>query len=474
MLNNTGRYLWSKFSGGMAFAVLVGCLVIAPSLARAQLFPSLTTGRGCLENGDDATYAVGDGIVISFRIESNTHQPAQATLFDFLPNGFVNVFELGTVPTNATQQFTGVVGPPTGIKQLQLQARETNTPTAFALCSFRTVGQNPSGTATPTPTQTPFITRTPTPTVSPPSAPDLHPGITTDRGCTETGQHPVFAVGERILLTVRIDSQTFATARATLFDFPSSGFVNVFDLGTLFTNRGYTVVAGIALPTGVERVQLRAQNGGLSTFSNTCSFVVVSSAATPTMTGTFGQTRTPTITNSPQPTRTPTSTATATSTRTAAATFPPTRTPTITATPGGAPDVSPSITTSLGCIETGQNPAFTVGDSITLIFRAQSQTVQNVQATIADFLANGFVNVFELGTIPTNQTSALVGRIAPPTGTESVQLRVRAPNGPTALSNTCSFRVTTFTSATPSRTPTRSATPTITPTATPTRTATPL
>lgn len=435
-----------------ALAALASVLAGRPGHAQpTELFPSITTSRGCLETGQDATFTVGDQIIVSFRIDSNTTQSAQATVLDALPNGLVNVLSLGSVSTNQPHAFTAMVGPPSGIETLKLRAQAIGVTTVSANCSFHVVGLTASTTTptprnTRTPTGTPRATRTPTPTSTPrPSitaSPDLQPQISTNRGCFETGQNPVFRVGESILLSWRTDSPTFQQTRATIFDFLSNGFVNVFSLGTIPTNQTRTFFGRIAPPTGIERVQLRSQaSTGETVFSKSCSFLVVGSA-----------------TPSPSPTGIP----------------PVLQTPTVTATPLPGLDLHPQISTNRGCFETGQNPTFILGDSILLRFRVDSQTFLGVQGTIFDFLPNGFVNVFGVGALPTNQDRALRGRVVPPTGVERVQLRARTASGATTTSGSCSFSVVERApTRTPTRTPTARLTATATPSATPTATAMP-
>ena len=279
--------------------------------------------------------------------------------------------------------------------------------------------------------------RTPTPT--PATIGQFNLQLTTTRGCFETGQNPVYAVGETITVSFRIRSTTAPRATATLFDILPNGVVGVFSFGPVVTNQTLAFGARVAPPLGVEQLLLRASAPGVQTARRSCSFRVVA-ALTPGVTPTSPATATPT------------------STPTAA---------TVTATPTPAAQLGAMIRTNRGCLEHGDNPTFVVGELIQVFFRINSPTLPQARATIFDILPTGFVNVFSFGFVPTNLTLPFRGRIVPPLGIETLQLRAQAFGVPSAT-DTCSFRVVAGPPATPTRTP---AAPT--PTATPTPTGTP-
>jgi len=253
--------------------------------------------------------------------------------------------------------------------------------------------------------------------------------LRTGRGCLETGDSPVYAVGEQISIFLRVGSTDVPKANVSLIDVNPSNNVTVFDFGQLMTNVTYVFVGRLTPPTGVEQLLLRAS--GVTTTQRSCSFIVTSA--------------TPVMTTPPRPTRTPRPS--------------PSPTPT-----GGAP-VTGRIRTNRGCLEDGQNPTFALGDSIFVSFRVNSAVIARAQVSIADKLPNGNVNIFGFGFVPTNVTFAFSGVIAPPTGTEVLELRARGANNPL---DRCSFMVV---GAFPTRTPSRTRTPTATSTATPTPTS---
>lgn len=259
--------------------------------------------------------------------------------------------------------------------------------------------------------------------------------LTTSRGCLESGQHPVYVVGESLTMIFRIGSTAVSSASATLIDRLPDGRVGIISFGQVATNRGLAFGARVSLPTGVEQLELKASAPGVATARRYCSFIVVASTT-------------------PRPTMTPRATATPQATRT------PSNTPV-----AGA--LTALIRTSRGCQQTGDDPVFAVGEIIPISFSASSSTGANALMSIVDILPNGFTNQFSFGVLSTNVTYRFRGRIAPPTGIESLQLRARLASGLSAT-NTCSFRVvngavptaTRSTTATPSATATATATPT--------------
>jgi hypothetical protein len=294
-------------------ALVLAAIGAIPLAARADtssslLRPYLTTDRGCLETGGPATFALGDDIIIFLGASSSTVSQAKATLFLSKPNGTVAIFGLGSIITNATYGFVGRVGAPLGVHRLGLKVSAGGV-TSRRSCSFNVV--DPSVTRTPTATRTttriPTPTRTPTigsppPSVTPGGA--LRPRIKTNRGCEETGDAPVFRVGEIITLSFGVDSGNVAFARGTIYDVLANGQLNLIPVGTLVTNRTYSLRAGVAPPIGRETVRLRASVGTVSAISDDCSFAVIATSSrtrTPTRTATATRTR-PTA----SPTATPT------------------------------------------------------------------------------------------------------------------------------------------------------------------------
>jgi hypothetical protein len=266
-----------------------------------QLQAMLTTNKGCLERGDAATFTVGETMIVTLRISSATLSQANATLYAIKPNGFVSVFGLGTLMTNQIFSLAARVGAPAGFHQLLLSARASGV-TSTRSCTFNVVS-TATATSTPTATKTPTAATT-TPTPTPAAA--LQPHITTSRGCEETGQHPMFSIGEPITVSFDIASDVVSQTRATLFDILPNGFVNVFPFGTVATNHVYSFNGSIAPPTGIEVLQLRASSFGVPWATSFCSFSVV-----PVLTRTRIPTRTPTRTRTvPVATATPTPTPT--------------------------------------------------------------------------------------------------------------------------------------------------------------------
>lgn len=307
------RCLKSKCAG--ACFIVLWCALLSTAQAALPALPpfdlQLTTTRGCLETGQNPVYVVGESITVSFRIGSSTVQQATATFFDFLPDGRVGVIGLGQIATNQRRAFVARVGAPTGVHQLQLKAAAAGVQTTRRSCSFVVASARPTATttpatpatSTPTPSPPPNVTTTPTPGAA------LSANIRTSRGCLETGDHPVFIIGESILISLRIDSTSLLQAQASIVDTLPNGFANIFSFGFLQTNHTYQFRGRIAPPKGVETLQLRARAFKSQTAVDTCSFLVAGAApATATVT------RTPTAPPMPSATQTATPTATPTPT----------------------------------------------------------------------------------------------------------------------------------------------------------------
>src|SRR5262249_48115608 len=294
---------------GLAFAVWCGAV---PGRASAVQFDlSLTTSRGCQEDGDNPVFAVGETINVTFRVGSNVVQSASVALFDFLADGRVGVISFGQVLTNRSFVFAARVGPPIGLETLVLQADAFGVQRTRKPCSFTVVAAGtPAASGTPTPTRTPFSTHTPKPTHTPiPTVPTtVTPGGTlraelrTDRGCIETGDDATFAIGERIKIFYALKSNTFGLADATLFDFLPNNIIKVIEFGLIPTNVNFVLIGNVGPPNGNRTLRLRGRASGVPNAIANCSFHV-------------GGTPPPTRTATPRP---PTRTPTATKTRTVA------------------------------------------------------------------------------------------------------------------------------------------------------------
>jgi hypothetical protein len=102
-----------------------------------------------------------------------------------------------------------------------------------------------------------------------------------------------------------------------------------------------------------------------------------------------------------------------------------------------APGLRAQITTDRGSVEKGQNPAYFVGEPITIQLRVDGAAQALV--TIEDVLPDGRAQVFFRQTVPGNQTLQLNARITPPLGRESLRLTARA--GEQTVKDQCSFTV---------------------------------
>jgi hypothetical protein len=197
-------------------------------------------------------------------------------LFSIKPPAPTTAFVFGTLFTNATYGFLARVGAPTGVHELRLRVSAGGVVSTRA-CSFNVVDTTPTKTPTPqmsaTPTRTPTPTKTPSVVTSPSTG--LVPHVRTNRGCEETGDNPVFSVGESISVSYGVDSATADLAQIVLFDILPGGFTNVLRNRIILTNNTFSFQATVAPPTGVETLKLRASAFGFTTKNTFCSFVVL-------------------------------------------------------------------------------------------------------------------------------------------------------------------------------------------------------
>src|SRR6185369_7000998 len=96
--------------------------------------------------------------------------------------------------------------------------------------------------------------------------------LTTSRGCRETGDDPVFAVGETIRVSFRVGSDMVSAASVTLFDVLPDGRIGVASFGMIATNQTRSFAALIGPPTGIEQLVLRADASGVNRTQRSCSF----------------------------------------------------------------------------------------------------------------------------------------------------------------------------------------------------------
>jgi len=137
---------------------------------RGELTGELKTSRGCRENGDAATFAIGDPIIVSFRLMSARGTRVYASVIDRRGDGQQTTFSFGSVPTNVRLSFGGSVGPPVGVHTLRLRATAfgVGSPQTVDTCSFLVEGAaattTPRASRTRTPARTATATRPRTPT----------------------------------------------------------------------------------------------------------------------------------------------------------------------------------------------------------------------------------------------------------------------------------------------------------------------
>jgi hypothetical protein len=140
----------------------------------------------------------------------------------------------------------------------------------------RTATVTRTATATRTVTATPTVTPTRTVTLTP--APFLSAQISTDRGCIETAQNPVYVVGESLTVLFRIDGFSggpIAQAAATILDVVNGNPGGSIDLGMQPTGDTLGLAFNVSPPLGTETLVLTAQAAGLEAQAQ-CSFSVTS------------------------------------------------------------------------------------------------------------------------------------------------------------------------------------------------------
>jgi hypothetical protein len=109
----------------------------------------------------------------------------------------------------------------------------------------------------------------PLPPTAPPPMTGLQAFIRTDRGCQETGENPIYSVGEQIIVSFRVDG--VAQALVTIEDIMDSGERQIVFQQWVAGNQLLQLTGQIVPPTGRETLRLTAQVGQQSVVSE-CSF----------------------------------------------------------------------------------------------------------------------------------------------------------------------------------------------------------
>lgn len=211
-----------------------------PGPGPGSLIVQLSVDRGC-----GATYRIGDRIIISFQAS----QDAVATLTLTRPDGSQQVvFANQPVRGGVANTIQGMVGEPAGTRTLILEA-VSGQARGRAECAFSAGG---SSAAQPPATQ-------------------LQASITTDRGCQETEQNPIYKVGDAI--TVQFSFTGALQALVTLEDVLPDGNVNVLFQQVLSGNQTFQLTGRIEPPLGKETLRLSVQVGEQVVVA-ACSFTV--------------------------------------------------------------------------------------------------------------------------------------------------------------------------------------------------------
>jgi hypothetical protein len=121
---------------------------------------------------------------------------------------------------------------------------------------------------------------TQTRTITPTPTPFLVADITTNRGCIETGNDPVYAVGEIATVFFQLEGQSggmsIPQAHVIIYDFVDNQQVGSLDFGQQSTGVIHSFQAGISPPTGVETLALVADASPLPFVAEAhCSFQVI-------------------------------------------------------------------------------------------------------------------------------------------------------------------------------------------------------
>ncbi|MBI3782235.1 MAG: hypothetical protein HY270_02420 [Deltaproteobacteria bacterium] len=105
------------------------------------LAAQITTDRGCIETGNNATYAVGETLRIFYRVDGYSGQAipeAQVSILDFPPNSQGMLIFSGATPTGQTFSSAAGVSPPLGTETLVIQAQAAGL-SDQSQCSFHVI-----------------------------------------------------------------------------------------------------------------------------------------------------------------------------------------------------------------------------------------------------------------------------------------------------------------------------------------------
>lgn len=104
------------------------------------IVPQIRTDRGCLEEGQNPIYFVGDPITVFFRVDGVSQ--ALVRLLDVLPDGRIRVILQQVIPGHRELSLRGTIEPPLGRETLVLQVFSAQGAVAAEdRCSFTVAGR---------------------------------------------------------------------------------------------------------------------------------------------------------------------------------------------------------------------------------------------------------------------------------------------------------------------------------------------
>jgi hypothetical protein len=221
-----------------------------PVGVRELIFTLRVTGTGnqagpltaalAIDRGCGASYRIGEPLVISFQVS----QDAIVTLRLRMPDGSGRVL-LANQPVRGgvTNTLQGTVSEPPGSRLLILEAM-AGEQHGRAECAFTAVRD---------------------------AATELKAQITTDQGCLEKGQEPVYYLEEPIVVSFRVDGVEQALVR--ILDMTIEG-TRLLLQQTVPGNRDLSFTGVATLPLGLDTLLLQVFIGSVVATEARCSFFV--------------------------------------------------------------------------------------------------------------------------------------------------------------------------------------------------------
>jgi hypothetical protein len=275
-------------AGGARAALIAGAADEPLELSAGMIDPGSEAGVRLLdEHGLENFVPEGIPAVVDAAQAANAD-----TVFDGLDaeEAAAKAVAVADASSAVQQVITTFLFTPTPTASPTSTATATRTPPATATATrtppaTSTSSQTPTATRTHTPTGTPTSTRTPTPspTRTRTPTPFLIAQMTTNRGCLEAGDNPLYTVGDPATVSIRVDGSAagmpIEQAQVTFFEVVNAQVVRGPSVDNVPTGQNLSMPLDTIPPVGTHTFVLQAEAATLAAQTQ-CSVQVAGAGCT--------------------------------------------------------------------------------------------------------------------------------------------------------------------------------------------------